>query len=136
MTMVSREPRQIIAFEAETSVRSDYIQKMVDRTPPAANYFTDGGLAYLDVIFWGTHKRNIHSKNDTHIIEGTNADIRHYIAGLRRRSRCFFRSLETLKAVLLVFINAYNKFGEAKLAYKQRHPNCGRDFPFNHLQFL
>jgi IS1 family transposase len=136
MTMVSREPRQIIAFEVEESVRSEYIQKMVDRSLPAAKYFTDGGAAYLDVNFWGTHKRNIHNKNDTHIIEGTNADIRHYIAGLRRRSRCFFRSLETLRAVLAIFISAYNKFGEAKRAYKLRRPDCSRDFPFNHLLFV
>ena len=109
---------------------------MIDRSPQAKNYYTDGGTSYLDVIFGGEHKRNVHNKNDTHIIEGTNADIRHYIAGLRRRSRCFFRSLETLKAVLTIFIDAYNRFGEAKRDFKARHPDYGRDFPFNHLSFL
>ena len=106
---------------------------MVDRTPGATNYYTDGGTVYLDVIFWGAHQRNIRNKADTHIIEGSNADIRHYIAGLRRKSRCFFRSIETLRAVLSLFIDAYNQFGDAKRRYKERHPNCGRNFPFNHL---
>ncbi len=136
MTMISREPRQIVAFAVDRSIRSEYIQVMVDGTPLAYNYYTDGGIAYMDVDFWGRHRRNVHNKRDTYTIEGTNADIRHYIAGLRRRSRCFFRSLETLKAVLAIFIDAYNRFGEAKQMYRKRHPNCGREFPFNHLQFL
>jgi hypothetical protein len=93
-------------------------------------------MAYLDVIFPGKHRRNVHNESDTHLVEGTNADIRHYIAGLRRKSRCFFRSLETLKAVLSIFINAYNQFGEAKRAFKELHPDYGRDFHFNHLQFV
>jgi len=133
MTMVSREPRQIVAFEVDNVIRSERIQSMVDRTPGATNYYTDGGTVYLDVIFWGAHQRNIRNKADTHIIEGSNADIRHYIAGLRRKSRCFFRSIETLRAVLSLFIDAYNQFGDAKRRYKERHPNCGRNFPFNHL---
>lgn len=136
MTMISREPRQILACEVEASVRAEYIQKMVDRMPSAENYYTDGGMAYLDVDFDGHHIRNVRDKSDTHTIEGTNADIRHYIAGLRRRSRCFFRSMETLKAVLFVFINAFNQFGEAKRIYRQRYPNRGSDYPFNHLQFV
>jgi Fe2+ transport system protein B len=55
---------------------------------------------------------------------------------LRRRSRCFFRKAETLIAVLNIFIDAYNKFGAAKMEYRQRHPDCGRDFHFSHLDFI
>ncbi len=134
--MVSREPRQIVAFEVGKSVSSQLIQAMVDRSPAAKNYFTDGGTAYLDVIFWGRHRRNIHNKNDTYIIEGTNADLRHYIAGLRRRSRCFFRSLDTSIAVLTLFINAYNQFGEAKRIFMASHPNFKSDIPFCLLNFI
>ena len=61
-------------------------------------------MVYLDVDFIGKHRRNIRDKRDTYTIEGTNADLRHCIAALGRRSRCFFRKLETLKAVLTVFI--------------------------------
>lgn len=136
MTMVSREPRQIVAFEVDNSIRSEHIQAMVDRSLPAKNYCTDGGLVYLDVVFWGEHKRNVRDKSDTHIIEGSNADIRHYIAGLRRKSRCFFRSLETLIAMLTLFANAYNLFGEAKRLFMLRHPTFKSDFPFNLLSFV
>ena len=116
MTMISRIPRQILGFTVDKGVKSERIQQMVDDNPIAENYYTDGSMVYLDVYFYdGCHKRNIHDKKDTHIIESVNADLRHYISGLRRKSRCFFRSMETLKAVLYTFINAYNKFGEAKL---------------------
>ena len=136
MTMLSREPRQIVAFAVDNSVNAAAIQKMVDNVPQADNYFTDGGQSYLGVDFISRHCRNIHDKRDTHNIEGSNADLRHYIAGLRRRSRCFFRKVETLKAVLGIFVDAYNKFGAAKLEYRLRHPDCGRDFHFIHLDFI
>ncbi|MCM1473293.1 MAG: hypothetical protein NC040_04500, partial [Muribaculaceae bacterium] len=61
---------------------------------------------------------NIHDKSDTFTVEGVNADLWHYIPVLARRSRCFSRSLETLKAVVAVFVDAYNQFGFAKFKYQ------------------
>jgi len=146
MTMVSREPRQIISFDVQHDMKSFRLQGIVDNAPDAKEYCTDGCVGYLNVVFPGRHNRNVRNKSDTHIIEGVNADLRHYIAGLSRRSRCFFRSLETLHAVLDVFINAYNKFGEAKIKYRvpviHKNPNNSkhlhkfRDTPFNLLDFL
>jgi len=52
-------------------------------------------------------------------VESINADLRHYIPGLRRRSRIFYRTLETFQAVLSVFVDAYNKFGDYKLNRKR-----------------
>lgn len=136
MTMASREPRQIVAFAVEKDRKSWRLQGMVDSVPDAQKYCTDGFGGYLDVIFPGRHICNDWDKSDTHNVESINADLRHYIAGLRRRSRCFFRKLETLKAVLYIFINAYNKFGAAKHTYRQRNPNCGRDFSFSHINYI
>ena len=65
---------------------------------------------------------------------GGNADLRHYIPVLARRSRCFARTLETLQAVVEVFVGAYNRFGAAKHAYRQRRPTGG--FPFALVDFL
>jgi hypothetical protein len=63
-----------------------------------------------------------------------NADLRHYIPILARRSRCFPRKLETLRAVLEVFADAYNQFGKAKMLSRARNP--GKKFPFSLLDFL
>ena len=120
MTMISRVPRQIVGFDVQNFRSQAVIQQIVDSVPPAKQYFTDGYIGYCEIDFCGHHNRNIHNKNDTHIIESTNADLRHYISGLRRRSRIFYRTLETFRAVLSVFIEAYNKFGEYKMKHKNR----------------
>ena len=122
ITMISREPRQIVGFAVDKSKSADVIQKIVDSVPPAKTYFTDGYYGYAGVDFCGHLKQNWSNKNDTHLIESTNADLRHYISGLHRRSRTFYRSLDTFRAVLSVFIDAYNKFGEYKMKYKNRSP--------------
>jgi len=144
--MVSREPRQIVSFDVQADKSSFRLQGLVDNGPEAQNYCTDGDNGYLDVVFPGKHIRNIRDKSDTHIIESINADLRHYIPGLARKSRCFFRSIETLQAVLEVFIDAYNKFGEAKLQYRRtvihknplesKHLHKFTDTPFSILDFL
>jgi len=118
--LMSRFPRQIMNFAVENSKSAKEFQSVVDNAPQAYQYNTDGFFSYMDVVFPGHHKRNATDKNDTHNIESVNADLRDYIPGLRRRSRCFFRSLETMRAVLYVFVNAYNKFGEAKYKYRER----------------
>ena len=134
-----------MSFDVQFDRHSYRLQGIVDNAPDAKNYATDGNVSYLDVVFPGKHIRNIQNKKDTHIIESINADLRHYIAGLARRSRCFFRSLDTLRAVLEVFIDAYNKFGEAKLKYRvpvihKNHNTKGlhkfRDTPFSFLDFI
>ena len=136
MSMVSRVPRQIVGFEAAYDKSPERIQDMVDRSPPAEKYCTDGFLGYIDVVYPGKHVRNIRDKKDTCTVEGVNADLRHYIPILARRSRCFARKLETLQAVVQVFVEAYNRFGMAKMNYRQNRNTNSRELPFSVLDFL
>ena len=144
--LINREPRQIVGFAVSKDKSAKTIQRIVDDAPEAERYATDGYVGYLDVIFPGKHVRNVRNKADTHIIESINADLRHFIAGLARRSRCFFRRIETLEAVLDIFVDAYNKFGLAKLKYRKptnhrpgnegKHLHRWRDPPFSICDFL
>ena len=146
ITMISREPRQIVGFSVSRDKSPERIQSIVDSAPDARKYCTDGYLGYVDVVYPGEHIRNVHNKNDTFTVEGINADIRHYIPVLARRSRCFCRTLDTLESVLSVFVDAYNKYGEAKLkcrvpvihktqnSTKRLHKY--RDVPFSLFDFL
>ena len=144
--MVSREPRQIVGFDVATDKTAKRIQGIVDSAPDAKNYCTDGYFGYLDVAYPGEHVCNVRNKNDTFTVESVNADLRHYIPVLARRSRCFCRTVETLEAVVEVFIDAYNKFGEAKLKYRvptKHKPQSDtkrlhkfKDLPFSFLDFL
>ena len=134
MTMVSREPRQIVGFDVALDKSSKRIQQIVDNAHDAEKYCTDGYIGYVDVVYPGEHIQNIHNKKDTYTVEGVNADLRHYIPLLARRSRCFARKLETLKAVVAVFVDAYNLFGISKHKYRQAYPF--REVPFSVLDFI
>jgi coenzyme F420-reducing hydrogenase beta subunit len=142
--MLSRSPRQIVGLAVDKSVNKEALQEIADRAPFAGKYCTDGCPVYCDVVFGGRHVRNLWDKADTHNIESSNADLRHYIKGLSRKSRCFFRSLETLNAVLGVFVSAYNKFGEMKEKTKKavnhrssnKHLHKWRYPTFSLLDFL
>jgi IS1 family transposase len=146
ITMVSCEPRQIVGFDVAFDKSPPRIQQIVDNAPPAEKYCTDGYLGYIDIVYPGCHLRNIHDKSDTHNVESVNADLRHYIPVLRRRSRCFCRSIETLSAVVSLFVEAYNKFGNAKLRCRvpvehisqdhKKHLHKFREVGFSFLDFL
>lgn len=134
MTMVSREPHQIVGCKVSQNKAAGTIQQMVDAAPTAKQYCTDGYFGYLDVIFPGEHIFNIHSKKDTFTVEGVNADLRHYIPTLARRSKCFPRKLENLQAVLAVFVQAYNRFGKQKVLYHSLHHSSS--VPFSLFDFF
>ena len=136
MTMVSRVPRQIVGFDVAFDKSPKRIQKIVDKAPVAQNYCTDGWNGYVDVIYPGVHIRNVRDKSNTFTVEGVNADLRHYIPILARRSRCFARKIETLRAVLEVFVEAYNRFGVAKMKYRQNRDKKSRELPFSVLDFF
>ena len=134
LTMVSRNPRQIVGVDVAFDKSPDRIQGMVDAAPEAGNYCTDGYLGYIDVVYPGKHIRNAHDKSNTYTVEGVNADLRHYIPVLTRRSRCFPRKLETLKAVVEIYVEAYNQFGMAK--HKWRLTHASGEIPFSALDYF
>jgi IS1 family transposase len=136
ITMVSRKPRQIVGFDVAFDKSPWRIQRIVDEGPESKKYYTDGWSGYLDVVYPGKHIRNVSNKNDTYTVEGVNADLRHYIPILARRSRCFARSLETLQAVIEVFVDAYNRFGIAKMKFRRNRKPTSRELPFSVLDFL
>ena len=134
LTMVSRSPREIVGFDVAYDKPPERIQTMVDAAPCAEKYCTDGYLGYINIVYPGEHVRNIRDKRDTYTVEGVNADLRHYIPILARRSRCFPRSIESLRAVIEVFVDAYNQFGRAKHKYRQLRP--AGEIPFSLVDYL
>lgn len=134
ITMVSREPRQIVGFDVAFDKAPERIQSIVDSGPYAERYCTDGYWGYVDIIYPGRHIRNVRNKSDTFTVEGINADLRHYIPILARRNRCFARKLDTLRAVVAVFVDAYNRFGLAKSKYRKTHKS--KELPFGVVDFI
>ena len=136
MMMVSREPRNIIGFDVAFDKSPNRIQSIVDNAPAAKKYCTDGWTGYVDIVYPGQHIRNICDKSNTFTVESVNADLRHYIPVLARRSRCFARRLDTLKSVIEVFVDAYNRFGVAKMNFRRNRDINSRELPFSILDFL
>ena len=95
----------------------DVIQDVVDAAPPARWYYSDGFPGYASLIYPGIHFM-MDDKSQTFSVEGDNADLRHYLARLVRRSRCFSRCPLALQCAVRLFVFCYN----ARQLYKQRHP--------------
>lgn len=134
MTMVNRDPRQIAAYDVAHDKSPRRIQAIVDSAPEAEKYCTDGWFGYKDVAYPGKHIQNCRDKSDTFTVEGVNADLRHYIPVPARHSRCFCRKIETLRVVIAVFVDAYNRFGMAKSFWRTTHDKG--DFPLGLVDFL
>ncbi len=116
ITFVTRKPRQIVGFDISYDKNEDRIQKIADDAPKARFYFSDGNPSYKGVSCFGKHF-SFSDKSHTFTVEGIKSDIRKYIATLQRRSKCFFRALDTFKSVMNIFVLTYNKFGHFKLDF-------------------
>ena len=113
ITLVKRKPRQIVDFDVAYDKSENRIQKIVDSAIKAKFYYSDVNPSYQKVSYSGQHFY-FRDKSHTFSVESVNSDIRKYIAALQRKSKCFFRSLETFQAIMHVFVYAYNKFGKFK----------------------
>ena len=107
---VARESRLIVGAWVTPVFDAGGMQVLADTLPEAARYCTDGSDVY-PVIVWpeaAWHQLSI-GKEETYTIEGINADLRTYLGRLKRRSRCFSRSIEKLREAVRLFVWHYNR---------------------------
>lgn len=95
------------------------IQKMVDAAPKAKWYYRDGFEAYARLWYHFGRYQVSDGKTDTFSVEADNAELRHYLARLARKSRCFSPCPYALECALRLFTFAYN----SRQLYKQRYPH-------------
>jgi insertion element IS1 protein InsB len=119
MTMVDRDTRCIVSWRVVWERTVAVAQDMVDSRPAAAVYFSDAFPSWEAVLYLqGAHVTLI-DKSQTYSVEGDNAELRHYLARLARKSRCFSRCILALQAAMKLFVYAWN----ARQLHKQRFPN-------------
>ena len=116
MTLDSRDKRQIVGYDIAFDKSKERIQHLVDCSPKASKYYSDAYPAYSELCYEGLHL-SLKNKSQTYTVEGVNSDLRHYIPALLRRSKCFFRSLETMLSVFKIFVFAFNRFAFAKFSF-------------------
>ena len=119
MTIVDRETRCFLSIRAVWQ-RSQWAgQHMVNRAP-AQQYYSDRFPLYDSLVYRKGYHLSLSDKSETYSVEGDNAELRHYLTRLVRRSRCFSRCLHWLNRHLKAFAHAWNQ--------RQLH---NRAYPFN-----
>ena len=116
MTCVDRSNRCILGFGVVWERGWDALQQVVNDAPPAHRYFSDGLPTYAQLMYPGTHAV-APGKSETFSVEGDNAELRHYLARLGRKSRCFNRCLWALTRAVALFVYAWNRRQQAKRAF-------------------
>lgn len=101
---------------------------MVDEAPKAKQYYSDAFGAYDRLWYHGGRYEVSKGKADTFSVEGDNAELRHYLARLGRRSRCFSRCAEALEWAVRIFIYCFNH----RQLMKHRFPY----YPAHVFQFI
>ncbi len=108
MTIVDRATRCFLWIEAMWQRSQEKSQKMVNKTP-AHQYYSDRFPLYDSLSYCHGYHLSLPDKSQTYSVEGDNAELRHYLTRLNRRSRCFSRSIVWLNRYLKAFAHAWNK---------------------------
>jgi insertion element IS1 protein InsB len=109
VTIVDRLTRCYLGYQVVWQRTQAAIQELVDEAPKAKRYYSDAFDAYDRLWYhWGVYEVS-QGKTDTYSVEAGNAELRHYLARLARRSRCFSRCPEALKAALKLFMYCFNR---------------------------
>ncbi len=85
------------------------LQAMLDRSPQAQHYFSDAFGVYARLVYDPGQHRALSDKSQTYSVEADNAELRHYLARLARRSRCFSRCIHALRRAVKLFVYAWNR---------------------------
>jgi hypothetical protein len=113
-TFVNPENEAVMLWSMHLRARANLPAFFVSHQFSQHNPFS----TYRELCWWGTHA-SLYDKSQTYSVEGTNADLRHYLARLGRRSRCISGCFEALRRAVDLFVRFYN-------ARQLRERNCPR----------
>ena len=89
ITLVSRDAREIVGFDIAFDKSRERIQRLVDRSVKARQYYSDAYSAYSEVRYEGAHT-SLKNKSQTYTVEGVNSDLRHYIPAFTPKLQVLF----------------------------------------------
>ena len=128
MTQVERATHCIVAHCVVESIGEEEVRRMIWRECPSARqYFNDGCPIYDTIGYPGEHE-SLLNKSKTYSVEADNAELRHYLARLGRRSRCFSRCLQALRRAVDLFVFAWNQ--------RQRWRRANPKYQSNLIDFI
>ena len=95
---------------------TEALQACLERAPQAKQYYSDAFPVY-DPLYYGAPYEMRTDKQETYSVEAVNADLRHYLKRLARKSRCFSRRIQSLARNIRLFVYCYNHRQLAKRMY-------------------
>ena len=128
MTLVDRTTSCILGWAVDTERSQAKLQHLVDNAPQAAFYFSDLFAPYRCLIYTLGRYTPMPDKSETYRVEGVNTELRHYLARLARRSRCFSRCIHALRRAIRLFVYAWNR----RQLYRQHFPH----YPAHVMDFI
>lgn len=106
---MDRKTRCVVGWAVCYSRTEAVLQAVVDMGPQAQHYHSDALAGYQALVYApGQHTPHL-DKSETYSVEGDNAEFRHYLARLARRSRCFSRCLAALQRAVRLFVWCWNQ---------------------------
>ena len=107
MTIVDRETRSFLAIQAVFKRSKAIGQEMLNQAA-AEQYCSDMFPMYSSLSYRRSSHLALPDKSETYSVEADNAELRHYLTRLARKSRCFSRCIEWLNRHLKAFAHAWN----------------------------
>ena len=105
---MDRTTRWIVIWQLSATRIFEVLQQVVDAAVHAQHYFSDGFPCYAEVYYHGATYQALPNKSQTYSVEGMNAELRHYLARLHRRTRCYSKSLKALRRAIALFVRAWH----------------------------
>lgn len=125
---MERSTSCIIGWEVSFERDEPTLQALLDRTPQAVWYFSDLFATYKSLLYTPGVHTPMPDKSETYRVEGMNAELRHYLKRLVRKTRSFSRCVQALCRTIKLFVFAWNR----RQLYRRRYPN----YPSHLIDFL
>jgi IS1 family transposase len=131
VTAVDRATRCIVSWAVVWERTWEALQQSSERAVPAQQSYSDAFPPSETLVYDPGHHAVAPGKSQTYSVEAAKAELRHYLARLGRRSRCFSRSLDALRRAVKLFVPAWNRRQLHKRAFP-RYASHVRDFVCQH----
>jgi len=128
VTFVERRTSCIVGWTVTAERDAPSLQAVLDASPQAMWYYSDLFAPYKTLLYTPGRHTPMPDKSETYRVEGMNAELRHYLGRLVRKSRCFSRCLRALQRAIKLFVYAWNR----RQLYRQRYPN----YPAHLIDFV
>ena len=105
---MDRDTHCVLSWDVVPHRTTEVLQACLERAPQAKQYYSDAFPGY-DTLYYGAPYEMRTDKQETYSVEAVNADLRHYLKRLARKSRCFSRRLQSLARNIQLFVFCYNQ---------------------------